>query len=897
MRLCAVKLIYPLPHYILQHLSPQKGFIISTWYHTSRSETYPQKKRIPKKAVTTVLSFPRILKKKQRRTVYALRSEQNEPPLVGIKYNQFILQSTFFWRLISSHYPNTHSAPTQPIVNMRLSPVLATVLLLALAPAASVDGAFVDYFSFSGSSASAPQRVPESTSTTASDHSGRDLATSPIKSFVLVNTKTKRDIMVMVDGMTVDTSDYGTELSIRVETTFTTGFVKIDFDHGLLKRVEGLVPYYLAGDENGVIYTANSLAVPGPHTMVACPSETAFFDPNDAQQGSGRRRKLQEDPTCLTISFDTVEDGIPPPTEPPVIVPTTDVVPPEAGIYGIVTGDLMQWHLLTLAFSGPPASETGMTIPGTYRPPSVFPDYLFEVTFTNSKGETFTVPGYYSGDGDAANNQGVSGNVWKVHLSPPSVGTWTWVAKFAEGTNVAQNGGGNPGGFFDGAAGSFDISPSNITDPLDFRSKGRLYPDPDSNFFKFANGEYFIKAGPDSPQNLFAYSDFDGTPNFGNYSKAYVPHQADYNLGEPTFAGGKGTGLIGAINYLSSKGVNIISVTTLNLDGDDKNIFPFVRVDNQLQYDISKLGQWRVIFEYAETKGIAIRVKLQDGASDNVLNKGELFEERKLYYREIMARFGHNLAIIWDLGEDITVARIAERSAFLRLLDAYGSPIVVRTTSSSTAISALLDIPTVNGVSLITPDMSAINSDTAAWLKAGAGGLAVSSDEQGSAATGVAPDFVDKSHDTVRKDVLWGNLMAGGTGVQYYFGTSLAESDLTLEDFRSRDALWDQSKYALDFFKNNKIPVQNMASANSLVSSGSLCLASKDSSTIVVYAKTAITSPTVTVSGSYTVSWYNPRVGGALSNGSVSSISNPGSLGNPPTGADAGDWVILLKKV
>jgi Domain of unknown function (DUF5060) len=768
---------------------------------------------------------------------------------------------------------------------------LRSLTLLSLCSAASLchGASFMDYFR-TGSASGAPDLASER------NHE-RELVSSPITDFVLVNTKTKRDIMIMLDGMTLDIADYGTDLSIRVQTTFTTGFVKIDFDNGSMRRVEGLYPYYLAGDDNGVVYTANSISVLGQHTLTACPSDLPYFPVQDAHEPTGERRHLQDDPVCRTISFETINDGVSA-TPPPASAPTTDIPPIDAGVFGVLTGDLMQWHAITLAFSGPPASETGMTIPGTYRPPSVFPDYRLDVVFTHPDGvTTFTVPGYYAGDGNAANSQGVSGNVWKVHFVPPAVGAWTWVSHFSEGTNVAQNGGGNPAGFFDLKTGGFTVTSSNVTDPIDFRSKGRLLPSNSSQYFTFAgSGEVFLKAGPDSPQNLFAYQEFDGTPNLGNYSKTYAAHEGDYNLGDPTFAGGMGTGLIGAINYLSSKGVNIISVTTLNLDGDDENVFPFVTVDNQLQFDISKMEQWKVVLDYTERKGLAIHLKLQDGASDNVLNQGELYEERKLYYREMMARFGHHLAIIWDLGEDIPAARVADRSAYLRSVDPYGSPIVVRTSSSATPISALLDIATLDGVSLITADMSAINANTATWLTAKPAGLTVSSDEQGSAATGVAPDFVDPTHDTVRKDVLWGNLMAGGTGVQYYFGTSLAESDLTLQDFRSRDALWDQSKYALDFFKNNQIPVATMSSANALVSSGSLCLAAADKSVVVVYAKTTLTAPTVQLTGTYSVAWYNPRSGGALLNGSVTTITNGGSLGTPPVATDVSDWAILLKK-
>lgn len=41
---------------------------------------------------------------------------------------------------------------------------------------------------------------------------------------------------------------------------------------------------------------------------------------------------------------------------------------------------------------------------------------------------------------------------------------------------------------------------------------------------------------------------------------------------------------------------------------------------------------------------------------------------------------------------------------------------------------------------------------------------------QGNAQTGVLPDSVDLSHDAIRTNVLYANIMAGGAGVEYYFG-------------------------------------------------------------------------------------------------------------------------------
>jgi len=48
--------------------------------------------------------------------------------------------------------------------------------------------------------------------------------------------------------------------------------------------------------------------------------------------------------------------------------------------------------------------------------------------------------------------------------------------------------------------------------------------------------------------------------------------------------------------------------------------------------------------------------------------------------------------------------------------------------------------------------------------------------------------------------------MAGGAGVECYFGYQLPENDLLLEDFRSRDQSWDYCRIALGFFRDHAIP-------------------------------------------------------------------------------------------
>jgi hypothetical protein len=145
--------------------------------------------------------------------------------------------------------------------------------------------------------------------------------------------------------------------------------------------------------------------------------------------------------------------------------------------------------------------------------------------------------------------------------------------------------------------------------------------------------------------------------------------------------------------------------------------------------------------------------------------------------------------------------------------------------------------------------------------------------------------------------------MAGGAGVEYYFGYALPENDLKLEDFRSRDKSWDYCRIAIDFFRDEKIPFADMASSNSLVGNtkddnSKFCFA-KAGDIYLVYLPNGGTADLDLsgATGSYKVSWFNPRTGGALANGSVSTVQGGGAvqLGNPPAETTE-DWLVVIRR-
>jgi len=145
--------------------------------------------------------------------------------------------------------------------------------------------------------------------------------------------------------------------------------------------------------------------------------------------------------------------------------------------------------------------------------------------------------------------------------------------------------------------------------------------------------------------------------------------------------------------------------------------------------------------------------------------------------------------------------------------------------------------------------------------------------------------------------------MAGGAGVEYYFGYKLPQNDLLCEDFRSRDQSWDFARIALEFFQTHKIPFWEMKNADALVGNtrndnSRYCLAKAGEVYLVFLPNGGTTELDLTaVSGAFTVRWFNPRQGGTLQTGSVKSVNGGGSrsVGQAPQDAEA-DWLAVIRR-
>jgi len=574
---------------------------------------------------------------------------------------------------------------------------------------------------------------------------------------------------------------------------------------------------------------------------------------------------------------------------------------------GTLTGELKKWHRVAVTFDGPICSEKAR--------PNPFRDFRLQVAFTSGERK-YVVAGFYAADGNAGETGAAAGNKWRVYFAPDEVGTWSYRASFRAGNDVALSADPDAGkpAAFDGAAGTFHVGPTDKTG-RDFRGKGMLrYVG--KRYLQFAEtGRYFIKGGTDSPENLLGYADFDGTGRLGKSGRRrggeaavdklhrYEPHLRDWRPGDPTWRSGKGKGIIGAINYLASAGMNSVYFLTYNIDGGDgKDVWPWTDDDERFRFDCSKLEQWEIVFSQMDRCGVAMHVITQEQENDQGLDGGDLGPARRLYYRELVARFAHHPALTWNLGEENTNTDVQRKvfARYIRQLDPYDHPIVVHTFPGKydQVYGPLLGDEHFEGPSLQMGNMQATHAETVKWVRRSAAAgrpWIVCLDEIGPAHTGVKPDRGDPRHDAVRRYALWGNLMGGGAGCEWYFGYKYAHNDLNCEDWRSRQNMWDQTRHALEFFRE-QLPFVEMQPADELTSArDDYCLA-KPGEVYAIYLPggggTDVRLPDVALS----VYWYDPRSGGPLQRGSLDSVSGPGSksIGRPPSEQDK-DWVALLR--
>ncbi|MCK4830888.1 DUF4038 domain-containing protein, partial [bacterium] len=368
-------------------------------------------------------------------------------------------------------------------------------------------------------------------------------------------------------------------------------------------------------------------------------------------------------------------------------------------------------------------------------------------------------------------------------------------------------------------------------------------------------------------------------------------------------------------------------------DGD--NVWPFIARDDKLHYDCSKLDQWGIVFEHATSLGLHLHFKLQEQEMDDnlhgyrpridsmltvSLDGGDTGTERKLYLRELSARFGYNLALVWNLGEENTQSTQQQRAmaSYIKTVDPYTHHVVVHTfpDEKEKVYNPLLGDQSVLTESSLQNSWDEAHQQTYKWIQASAASgrpWVVTNDEQGPAFLGVPPDLgfqgyssilinrekVSYDQHDIRKATLWGTLMAGGAGVEYLFGYLAVQNDLNLEDFRSRDQTWDYCRIAVEFFSQPDIPVEEMKNADELVgnpehNNSCYCFAKAGELYLIYLPEGGTEQVDLTgATGLFSCNWFNPRTGEALQAGEKVKGGKIVSLDAP----SENDWLAVLRRI
>jgi len=586
----------------------------------------------------------------------------------------------------------------------------------------------------------------------------------------------------------------------------------------------------------------------------------------------------------------------------------------------VIQGEFVKWHTLRLLFDGPQCSETDFS-------PNPFLDYRLEVTFTNGN-KKYKVPGFFAADGNSSETGAIAGNKWQVNFVADEAGKWNYSVSFRSGKDIAISDQPAEGKAIapNDASGTFTITATDKSAP-GFLSKGRVEV-VGERYLKFREtGTYFLKNGADSPENFLAYIDFDQTYRYGNKAiiregeanpkescHRYESHIKDWKTGDPTWLDGKGKGIIGALNYLASKGVNSQYMLTMNIQGDGNDVWPYADHNERTRFDCSKLAQWDIVFTHMDRLGMMIHLVLQETENQCLLDGGQTGVQRKVYLRELVARFGHHLAVTWNMGEENgptdwspvgqTDQMRKDMANYLKAINPYPNFVVVHTHSDNNhqdlILNPLLGFESLDGPSMQIGNVENINERVGHFITESAKTKKkwiVNLDEIGEAWKGVMPDEFDQHHDTVRHFALWGSLMAGAGGAEWYFGYRYPHNDLECEDFRSRELWWDQTRIAHDFFIQH-LPFATMTAANELVSPANAYCLAKAGETYAVYLPYGGPSQITLPLGKYSVKWFNPRTGGNLADGSIKTITGgiKVSLGTISK-EEKKDWVVLINSI
>ena len=501
-------------------------------------------------------------------------------------------------------------------------------------------------------------------------------------------------------------------------------------------------------------------------------------------------------------------------------------------------GSFEKWSKVEITLTGPDSDGNAGANPNPF---------LIEVgvTFTHNS-ETYIVPAFFNGD----DNGNQVGNVWKVRFSPNQTGDWT----FSTQSDDAQ---------LNGYTGTFTVIDPPAGAP-DFYKYGWLKAT-NTHYLKFAEGPYFLKGGADDPEDFLSTT----TNNVEGFCNPCWP---DAWL---TWSGKRA-----AVDYLASKEVNSMYIMTYNLGplADGKNVFPWVSKTDITYFDVAKLKEWEDLFTYMQERNIVLHIVLEDDSDNKNF-------DHALYYRELIARFGHFNALTWNMSEEYnenyTSTEIKNFAQIITDLDAYGHPIGVHNQAQLTHLDPFLADDRFDYLSIQTALETQNGNAVTYFNKTLSRPMALWFDETGK---------ISSSDRTLSRNIVWSVYMGGAQFELHTWnaGTGVADG------FAAWGGHWDDMRLARQFMET--LPFWEMAPANNLLSptAGNYGFA-KPGQIYAGYLQNGgpVSLDLSAYTGQFEVQWYNTTTG---TYSSITQIAG-GSVVNLGSSPYPGDAAFMVRYV
>ena len=319
-------------------------------------------------------------------------------------------------------------------------------------------------------------------------------------------------------------------------------------------------------------------------------------------------------------------------------------------------------------------------------------------------------------------------------------------------------------------------------------------------------------------------------------------------------------------------------ILTNNIGGDENDVWPWLgstpaeardHAGPDSRFDIGKLDEWRIIFEYMQTKGVVPYLVLEDDSAWTGYDHGR-------YYRELIARFGYLPALIFNFCEEYneryTISDALEYLKKLKEMDSFNHPLGIHN----------INIPNDAYIDAIQVDFTSIQthySDPLAHNKLSMDWIERSKERK----KRIPVSGFDEPRPLMDRRGWWSAYMGGGTWEVHVD----KPYDRPMSAWKN---VWHCLGGARAFMES--IPFWEMSSSNHLVKSGkAFCLCKPGE----VYALYLPSGGTVTLEMTedrrYEFDWWNPANGrngdfqkGGHINGGIRSFSSPGN----------GDWVLRI---